>query len=99
MGKLPGRVEKIMSLSLREFHRSLKTLSPDAPLEMGERHVIIPADGGVVRIGYEPLERAILGGLLALPRAKITLEFGTLSDTERRAFLARFDKSFQRGGG
>ena len=99
MGTPPGRVEKIMSLSLLEFHRSLKTLSPGAPLEEGQRHVILPAEGGEVQINYEPLEKATLGGLLALPRARVTLNLEALKGVERRAFLARFDKAFQRGGG
>ena len=88
-----------MSLELSEFHRSLKTLSPDVPLEDGQRHVIIPADKGQVRIVYEPLEKATLGGLLALPRARVTLHLGELAEAERQTFLARFDKAFQRGGG
>lgn len=99
MVKPPGRVEKIMSLELTEFHRSLKTLAPDAPLEEGQRHVVISADGGEVRIVYEPLEKATLGGLLALPRARVTLCFGELSEAQRRAFLTRFGRAFQRGGG
>ena len=99
MGGTPGRVEKLMSLSLREFHRSLKTLNPEMRLEDGQREVIIPAEGGDVHIDYEPLEEATLGGLLALPRAKVTLSLDALNEAERRTFLARFDKAFQRGGG
>ncbi|GBE44802.1 hypothetical protein BMS3Bbin10_02907 [bacterium BMS3Bbin10] len=99
MAAPPGRVEKIMSLDLKEFHRSLTALGPDMALGEGQQQIVISADGGEVRIAYEPLEKAALGGLLALPRAKVTLCFGELSEAERRAFLARFDRAFQRGGG
>ena len=99
MGTPPGSVGKIMSLDLREFHRGLKTLSPDVPLEDGQVDVIVPADHGEVHILYEPLEKATLGGLLVLPRARVTLRLGGLDEAERRVFLARFDKAFQRGGG
>ena len=88
-----------MSLDLVEFHRSLKTLQPDVMLAEKQTNVFIPTDEGEVRIVYESLEKATLGGLLALPRAKVTLHMGGLGETERQAFLARFDKAFQRGGG
>ncbi len=99
MGTPPGSVEKIMSLELAEFHRSLKTLAPDMPLEDGQTDFIIPTDKGKVRIVYEPLERATLGGLLALPRARVMLHLGELDGVEQRAFLTRFERAFQRGGG
>ena len=99
MGNPPGRVEKIMSLSLREFHRSLKTLNPGATPDEIQRHVVISSGGGAVHIIYEALEKVSLGGLLALPRARVTLSFEALNETERRAFLARFEKAFHRGGG
>ena len=99
MGSLPDSVEKLMSLDLNEFHRSLKTLQPGIPLEEGQTEVLIRADEGEVRIVYEPLEKATLGGLLALPRAQVTLHMYGLGDAERQHFLTRFDKAFQRGGG
>ena len=88
-----------MSLDLREYHRSLKTLSPDIPLDEAQTDIGITAEGGDVRIVYEPLEKVTLGGLLALPRARVTLHLEELDEAERRAFLARFDKAFQRGVG
>ncbi len=88
-----------MSLELAEFHRSLKTLAPHIPLAEGQTDFTVATDKGSVRIVYEPLERATLGGLLALPRARVTLHLGELGAAERRAFLARFERAFQRGGG
>lgn len=88
-----------MSLDLPEFLRSLKTLVPDVSLKDGQTEIIILSDQAEVRIDYESLEGATLGGLLALPRARVTLHLGELGKAERHAFLARFDKAFQRGGG
>jgi len=99
MGSVPDRVEKLMSLDLGEFHRSLKTLQRDVMLDAGQNEIIIPAGNAEIRIVYEPLGKATLGGLLALPRAKVTLHMDGLGEAEREAFLARFDKAFQRGGG
>ena len=99
MGTPPELVEKTMSLNLAEFHRSLKTLQRDVMLDAGQKEIIIPAGNAEIRIVYEPLERATLGGLLSLPRAKVTLHMDGLGKVEREAFLTRFDKAFQRGGG
>ncbi|MHA1164598.1 MAG: hypothetical protein ACTSP0_03320 [Alphaproteobacteria bacterium] len=88
-----------MSLDLAEFHRSLKTLKPDVKLDDGQMDVLIPAGTAEIRIVYEPLEKATLGGLLSLPRANVTLQFDGLDEAGRQRFLARFDKAFQRGGG
>ncbi|GAG05141.1 unnamed protein product, partial [marine sediment metagenome] len=54
MNSRPGNVEKIMSLDLAEFHRSLKTLSPDVTLKDGQTEIIISAESAEVRIVYEP---------------------------------------------
>ena len=99
MSATPERVEKIMSLDLSEFHRSLKTLSPDVSPKDGQTEIAVPAGRAGVRIVYEPLEKATLGGLLALPRALVTLHMTELDEAQRRAFLARFDRAFHRGGG
>jgi hypothetical protein len=99
MSDTPERVEKLMALTLAEFHRSLKTLAPNMVLADDQTEIVIPADRSEVRIVYEPLESATLGGLLALPRARVTLHLGGLDKTRRQAFLKVFDKAFQRGGG
>ncbi len=99
MNSRPGNVEKTMSLDLAEFHRGLKTIAPDVTLKDGQTEFIISAESAEVRIVYEPLENATLGGLLALPRARVTLHLDALGEAEGRAYLTRFDKAFQRGGG
>ncbi len=99
MGMPPDLVEKIMSLDLREFHRTLKTLAPDVPLKEGQTQFAVPEANADVQIIYKPLDGATLGGLLNLPRARITLHLGALDTAQRQTFLARFDRAFQRGGG
>lgn len=54
---------------------------------------------GVVRITFEALPDARLGGLLHLPRARVTLHFEGVPEASRVEFLRRFDLAFQRGGG
>lgn len=88
-----------MALTLGEFHRSLKTLAPEAVIEDAQTEFVIPAETSQVRIVYEALENAKLGGLLALPRARVILHLDKLDQDQRDAFLASFDRAFQRGGG
>jgi hypothetical protein len=99
MGGTPERVEKLMALTLADFHRSLRALAPDLALGEDQAEVSIPADDKSVQIRFMAQEGATLGGLLALPRACVTLTFDGMDESERTAFLIRFDRAFQRGGG
>lgn len=98
MAGKPAPVEKIMSLGPAEFERSLHVLAPDAKLDANGR-VILEHPPGQVELTFEPLPSQTLGGLLALPRARITLDFTGLALGDADAFLQKFDRAFQRGGG
>lgn len=91
-------VEKTMSLSLSEFQASLGKLL-GTEIEAEEPSVRHPLAKGCVEIRFVPLPSLRLGGLLELPRAKVSLSFDDVEDDDRAAFLARFDLAFQRGGG
>ena len=92
-------VEKIMSLTLADFHRSVEALAPDIAARKGQTEFRIPESDATVLVRYEPLESTTLGGLLTMPRARITIFFNGFDEAGREAFLARFDQAFQRGGG
>lgn len=99
MARPAGRVEKVMSLGLADFHRSLRTLVPDIALAEDQKSVSISADGTAVTITFEAQDSATLGGLLVMPRARVTLTFEGMDASAQAAFLSRFDQAFQRGGG
>ncbi len=91
-------IEKIMSISMAEYAASLdKAIG----LTQGEQITCVAraVGSGRVTITFETLTPVRLGGLLELPRARVTLTFAGLSERERNAFLDRFDLAFQRGGG
>ena len=88
-----------MALDLAEFHRSLKMLAPGQAVAPETSQITLEADGKRVDIAFEALPSETLGGLLALPRARVTLTFEGHSAGEQAAFLTRFDRAFQRGGG
>lgn len=85
-----------MTLSRDEFITTLAILTGNPGNAAG---ATIPIGSGSVAITYREEKPARLGGLLSLPRATVTLAFENVPDEARRDFLARFDRTFQRGGG
>jgi hypothetical protein len=101
-----AHIEKIMSIRTAEFEAGITRLDPTAvaaavaaggATAYPVRHPT--AGSAVVSIRFEAIEPAVLGGLMRLPRARVTLDLGPLDANGRRAFLAAFDQTFQRGGG
>lgn len=85
-----------MSLSRAEFKATLAILLGRNTEETGATE---PLGDGSVSIAYRDEPPATLGGLLSLPRATVTLTFNDVAEAARKDFLARFDRTFQRGGG
>ncbi len=91
------KIEKLMSLSRQEFQNSMGLFLNGTPPTSDV--VTVPVDGGRVEVAYLPQDGVVLGGLMALPRAKVTLAFDGLDEQAREKFLRKFEISFQRGGG
>ncbi|MEQ1695870.1 MAG: hypothetical protein ABL901_08520 [Hyphomicrobiaceae bacterium] len=91
------RIEKLMSLSLREFQHSL---CPLAGRTVGEVSAVsLPVADGSVTISYEARPSVRFGGLLEIPRAVVSLVFSGVTSQQQEVFMKRFDLAFQRGGG
>ena len=88
-----------MALSEPEFRKSLAALAPAHPADAAWPLHIALAGGGRIAIGFFPAPPVTLGGLLALPRAIVTIAFEGASPEAQADFLRRFDIAFQRGGG
>lgn len=98
----PGKtVEKLMSCTLAEFHTGLERLTGAAPrlVHGGLYDLSVAANGQPVTCTFEPQPDAVLGGLMRLPRVKVTLQLTGLDEETRDDLVARFDQVFQRGGG
>ena len=90
---------KDMALTLEEFRR-------DLPIAMGA--MTYEFDGSTVRVGNEargititikPLPKRVLSALLSLERSEVTISFKGYDESEKAAFMQRFDRTYQRGGG
>ncbi len=98
-----GTRRKLMSISRGEFEASVRALDAGAAMLTDGLDVVARfalADSGTAIVRYEPLAaRTIGGGLLSLPQAHVTISFEQVSEAAERTFIARFEISFQRGGG
>jgi hypothetical protein len=91
-------VEKRMALTLREFQATLAPLVGRL-LESGESAATLAVGGGLVVISHAALPPVLLGGLLEMPQALVTLQFQGVCEADRDDFVRRFDLYFRRGGG
>ena len=86
---------KEMALTRAEFLRLLPGAAGGAPWR---------ADGDAVRVGdavsidLEALPPRRLGPF-EIPVMRVTLRFHGVDEDEARAFVRRFDRAFQKGGG
>ena len=92
-----SRIEKVMSLSEQEFAATIARLDPHSVSADGTYNFLL--DSGSVSVTYTPLPGVTLGGLMALPRACVALDFEDTTEVSRASFLKRFEFTFQRGGG
>ncbi len=91
-------VVKIMSLRQADFARGMTHLMDAPPGEAGVYRIALEA--GHVTITATPMEPVQLGGgLLSLPRCRVVLVFRAVPAGAQAAFLARFERTFQRAGG
>ena len=93
------QVEKIMSMTLADYHRSLKVLAPELTLAPHQKTVRLDLEGASADVRFEDMDSKTYGTLLKIPRARVTLDFDDSNPEARQAFLERFDFAFRRGGG
>lgn len=91
-------IQKLMSLAEHEFITGCTRLAGEGD-SVSPREAKIAVGDGSVTIRYEPLPGVRLGGLLALPRANVTLSYANVSQVDQDDFTKRFEMTFQRGGG
>ena len=92
-------VIKDMALTLEDFHRGLGSAMDGLEFSVNGGVVRVGTETHGITIAYTPLPTRVLGGLLQVPRGEVAITFQGYSEDERSAFLERFDRSYQRGGG
>jgi len=95
---VPERFTRQMAVTLDDFARTLPAVvgGLDCRLE-GRSARIVHADGEIL-ITLQPTAERRLGSFV-IPATPVEFRFVGLGEEERRAFMHRFDRHFQRGGG
>lgn len=86
--------ERISSMGLDEFRRHLPLALRGQSYRWADQRSLV-VEGGV-GITVDVLPPLVLSGLLSLPRLRIAFTF---AEGDGTAFLAAWDRAFQRGGG
>lgn len=92
-------LERVMALTWEEFQRTLPAAAGDKPFRLGPRQATIELAGGErvqITLGATAQRRI---ASIVLPATPLTIEHHGSDDAGFAAFLARFDRYFQRGGG
>ena len=93
------KVTKIMAATPSEFASGLARLAEGQLIRNANGDAEFPWAGGIVRISYTQQEGRRLSPLLTMPRSEVTFRFQDIESADREAFIEKFDKVFQRGGG
>ncbi|HHI82956.1 MAG TPA: hypothetical protein ENJ99_07355 [Rhizobiales bacterium] len=91
--------EKDMTTTRREFYRNLAVALRGQDYETRNDVTTIGSGEQNIKIAISPLPPRTLSPLMALERWQVKFDFHGYTDDEKSAFLAHFDKAFQRGGG
>lgn len=95
----PNVVEKEMALTHAEFFRLLpRAVGTDAHEVLGDRVRVDAADGRRVEIVLGP-EGTRRIALLEIPSTRLQIMLEGFTPEESAAWLARFDRTYQKGGG
>ena len=95
----PETIVKLMSLDASEFRRALAKFAPETREQGQSNEYLVGNAARGLRITIEELAPFCPGGLIVLPQCRITLRFHGIGEQERKTILARFDRSYFRGGG
>ncbi|KAA3627363.1 MAG: hypothetical protein DWQ09_13695 [Proteobacteria bacterium] len=92
-------IEREMAITWEDFQRILPTAAGQCPFTVGRRTAIVefqPGEQFSVTLGPTRQRRI---ALLSLPATPTSIEYHGEQTARFKAFLERFDRYFQRGGG
>ncbi|MDH3476644.1 MAG: hypothetical protein OEM59_23445 [Rhodospirillales bacterium] len=92
-------VVKDMAMTLEDFLRGLPSAMTGLDYRVNGHSVEAGTPERRLSIVIEPQPPRRLGGLLAVPRARVTITFEGYDPAAEAEFVERFDRAFQRGGG
>lgn len=91
-------VTREMSISHSEFRRILERAFSREFRQVRSDRFEFDNEGGRICINLTQESSARIG-VITIPVTTVSLEFHAMDQAKAQAFLARFDRAFQRGGG
>lgn len=88
-----------MALTPDEFFQSVALVMQDLAYRVEGLSVTAGTPERGLVITLRPLPPRRLSGLLSLPHTEVRIAFTGYGAAEQAAFLERFDRAYQRGGG
>ena len=85
-----------MSISVADFLRLLPQAAPAVLISTHQASAV--AADEKVRISWQALPEKSFASL-TMPQLEVTLEFEQCADAKTKAFIAHFERIYQRGGG
>jgi hypothetical protein len=95
---VPERFTREMAVTLQDFARTLPAVAGGHDCHLEGRSARIGHPGGEILITLHPTTERRLGSFV-IPATPVEFRFVGLEEEERRDFMRRFDRHFQRGGG
>jgi hypothetical protein len=87
-----------MGLTHREFFRILPAALEGRPFSVSGSVVGIEEESSRITITLDPQQERQIA-LLRIPFTRVTFDFSGYSEDEIDAFMGRFERHYQRGGG
>jgi len=94
----PERFTREMGFTLQDYLRTLPAALGELEYRVVGRETIVHHPSGEIRIRLHPTGVRRIAAL-AIPLTPVEFSFSGLDAVERKRFLDRFDRYFQRGGG
>ncbi len=95
---VPERFTREMAVTLEDFARTLPPALGGHDYRLEGRSARIDHPDGEILITLHPTAERRLGAFV-IPATPVEFTFVGLGEAERRDFMRRFDRYFQRGGG
>lgn len=96
--KIPELFTQELGFTFNEFLRKLPAAVGNATFSVEGREVRISYERGSITILFQETIGRRLGSLV-LPATPVTFQFSGLDSTQRKTFMTRFGRVYQKGGG
>lgn len=93
------RISMEMGFTHADFMRTIGIVLEGKPYQTTERRIDLAENGRTVTISLSEQRERKIGPTIKFPLIDVEIVFSGYPEAERKAFMARFEMLFRRGGG